>query len=267
MKKYFLLTSLFSYLIINADSQELKKISEESGDKYSKIKETFEVLKSDKSIRQGSYEKYRRDKLQTTGFYNKNEKDSTWIEYSNGTTIAIRHYKNGARTGEWEFYNFKTELELKYNIEEDSVTFIKEKDSTNKIIKPDSSKTALPTDSAIRFQFSDADGNWKKIPSGSRFPMNLFSSGEFARFLNVTLRYPDDAVNNEIQGVIWIGVIIDENGHAIDYTFEKTVHKSLDDEAMRVVKLFHPEYIPAIVNGKKVKSKIIQPIQFKIANE
>jgi TonB family protein len=70
------------------------------------------------------------------------------------------------------------------------------------------------------------------------------------------LRYPQDAIDKNKMGKSVIEVTVDENGDAIDYRIAETAWPSLGAEALRMVKLFQPEFIPAEKDGKKVKSKV-----------
>jgi periplasmic protein TonB len=92
----------------------------------------------------------------------------------------------------------------------------------------------------------------------------LVSSYEWQSFLNRTLRYPQDAIDTEAQGTPFVEITIDENGNAIDYAVSKSVHRALDEEAMRVFKIFKPEFVPAEKNGKRVKIKVVLPIVFRL---
>ncbi|HXB43011.1 MAG TPA: TonB family protein [Puia sp.] len=235
----------------------MKKITIKRGDRFQHTKEIFEVLKDNESIRQGSYEKYYNDKLEVSGFYSNNLKDSIWTDYFRGKLVSVRHYTNGSRTGLWEFFSSDGDPEMRINMDTDSITFVREKkDSVHRSIKNDSSK---------RSQFLDDHGKWEIIPAQAKSPQDLFSMGYFLRFLNHNLKYPNDAIDKEQMGTVWIGIIIDEAGLPVDYAIEQSSSfKSLDEEALRVWKNFQGEYFPAVVNGKKVRSKIIRPLIFKL---
>jgi hypothetical protein len=52
----------------------------------------------------------------------------------------------------------------------------------------------------------------------------------------------------------------------IDYSVGEVIYRALDEEALRVVKLFQPEFLPAGKDGKKVQSKVRIPIVFILHN-
>ena len=66
------------------------------------------------------------------------------------------------------------------------------------------------------------------------------------------------------QGTSAIEITIDDEGNAIEYRVSKASDPALDAEAMRVIKLFEPEFSAAEKNGKKVKSKISIPVVFRL---
>jgi hypothetical protein len=208
MKKISLISICLLSWVISCYAQELKKITIKKGDRFQNTKEIFEVLEANESIRQGSYEKYSNDKLELTGFYFNNFKDSIWTDYSRDRVIAVRRYKNGSKTGLWEFFSSNGDLEMRINMDIDSITYF----ST----KTDSVHRSIKIDSAHRSQFLDENGKWEIIPAHAKSPEDLFTAGYFLRFLNRTLRYPNEAVDSEQMGTVWIGIIIDETGLPVD---------------------------------------------------
>ena len=84
------------------------------------------------------------------------------------------------------------------------------------------------------------------------------------QFLNRTLRYPDDAVNNEKMGDVVVGIVVNEDGTIADYPVLKAAYPSLDAEALRILKLYPFEFIPAEKGGKKIKSQFPLTIRFKL---
>jgi TonB family protein len=83
------------------------------------------------------------------------------------------------------------------------------------------------------------------------------------RFLNKTLRYPQLAVDHQIEGVVLIGFFVSKEGKLSDLQVYQSVDKLLDDEAMRVIRLT-PDWQPAIAGGIAYDSYKIQPIVFRL---
>ena len=82
-----------------------------------------------------------------------------------------------------------------------------------------------------------------------------FNGGNKARikFLNKNLRYPMDAIDNEISGTMWILLIVDQEGKISNPIIQKSVAYPLDDEGLRIVQLL-PDWIPASQAGRNVSS-------------
>lgn len=75
--------------------------------------------------------------------------------------------------------------------------------------------------------------------------------------------YPAMAKDRGIQGVVRVGFLIDKDGSVSDVEIVESVHKLLDDEAMRSIKLL-PTFIPGKVGKHPVKVYYEMPVSFKI---
>ena len=107
----------------------------------------------------------------------------------------------------------------------------------------------------------DYDKTFTKVEIESEFPGG---SAAWLRYLNKNLRYPDDAVNNEIQGVVVVQFIVDKEGNVSDVNaVSGPENGGLRDEAVRVIKK-SGKWTPAVQNGRQVKSYKKQPIVFKL---
>lgn len=86
----------------------------------------------------------------------------------------------------------------------------------------------------------------------------------WARFLNKNLHYPEDAQNNEIQGIVLVQFIVDEKGNVSDVRAVSGPEQGgLREEAVRVIKK-SGNWTVAIQNGRHVKSYKRQPITFRM---
>lgn len=77
------------------------------------------------------------------------------------------------------------------------------------------------------------------------------------------LRYPSYAVENGIQGRVMVDFVIDEKGEVRDVKVSRSVHTSLDEEALRVVRA-SPKWRPGRHRGKKVKVFVTIPVEFRL---
>ncbi len=77
------------------------------------------------------------------------------------------------------------------------------------------------------------------------------------------LRYPQAAVEQGIQGRVIVDFVIDTDGKVVDVDVTRGVHLLLDEEAVRVVEA-SPKWKPARIKGRKVRSVISIPVEFKL---
>ncbi len=94
-----------------------------------------------------------------------------------------------------------------------------------------------------------------------------FPGGDSAwsKFLNHNLKYPDDAVNNEIHGTVIVQFVVDTAGNISDIKAISGPKKGgLREESVRVITL-SGKWVPATQNGHTVQSYKTEPIQFKLS--
>ena len=107
----------------------------------------------------------------------------------------------------------------------------------------------------------DYDKTFTKVEIESEYPGG---AAAWLRYLNKNFRYPDDAVNNEIQGTVVVQFIVDKEGNVSDVAaISGPENGGLREEAVRVIKK-SGKWTPAVQNGRQVKSYKKQPIVFKL---
>lgn len=94
----------------------------------------------------------------------------------------------------------------------------------------------------------------------SEFPGGVRS---WLQFLHNTMRYPQLAVDHQIQGVVLIGFFVSKEGKLSDLQVYQSANKLLDAEAMRVIRCT-PDWQPAFAGGIAYDSYKIQPIVFRL---
>jgi len=78
---------------------------------------------------------------------------------------------------------------------------------------------------------TDYDQTFTKVEIESDYPGG---AGAWARYLNKTLHYPDEAVNNEIQGQVIVQFIVDKEGNVSNVeAISGPTDGGLRDEAVR----------------------------------
>ncbi len=81
-------------------------------------------------------------------------------------------------------------------------------------------------------------------------------------FLKKELNYPQVAIDNNIQGRVYVEFVVNKDGSIQDVKVARGVDPSLDNEAIRVVKKM-PKWTPAEQRGKKCRSRFTLPVLFK----
>lgn len=97
--------------------------------------------------------------------------------------------------------------------------------------------------------------------------MPQFPGGDKAllKFINDNLKYPTIAAENGSQGVVYVSFVVSKSGVVQNVGILQGRERSLDEEAMRVVKLM-PAWIPGKQNGNNVAVIYKLPVRFKLAN-
>jgi len=105
----------------------------------------------------------------------------------------------------------------------------------------------------------DWDKTFTKVEIESDYPGG---QGAWLRYLQKNLQYPQDAIDNEIQGTVTVQFIVDKEGAVSDVEAISGPNE-LRTEAIRVIKK-SGKWEPAVQNGRKVKSYKKQPITFRL---
>jgi TonB family protein len=112
----------------------------------------------------------------------------------------------------------------------------------------------------------------KNISSGQIYyiqtpNMAIFPGGEDARirYLQENIRYPHDARDNGICGIVRVSFIIDEKGMVTNPKIIKGISKSCDEECLRLIESM-PRWNPGKEDGKAVKFRFVHPIKFTLVN-
>lgn len=210
-------------------------------------KEVFYVLKTDKETKHGNYQKLsNKDALLINGYFDNGLKDSVWTEYRWDGKIKVsegKYFKDN-KTGVWDFFDFKGELEQKYNFSSNEILFFKneDKDKEYKVINgTDTIKTKL-----------------------ERPPLYIGGTTLLFQSFIKNINYPKQAKENGVGGKVLIAFTIDQNGKASNHKVLRSVGSGCDEEAMRVVKLIPDNWTPALLNGKAVSTEYIIPINFQL---
>lgn len=83
------------------------------------------------------------------------------------------------------------------------------------------------------------------------------------KFLQDNLIYPQSCKDSNIQGTVYVGFTIEEDGNISDVKILRGVNRELDAEALRVIKLL-PKWIPGEQRGKPIRMQFNMPIKFTL---
>lgn len=234
--------TLFIFLIpILLNAQETNTITREVANPKGKLtynvrsKEVYNVLASNKKIKQGLYQRYilPSNVLVEEGYYKNNLQDSLWTLYHRyGKRIATGNYSNGIRTGIWNFYNPSgNKLEQSYDY------------STGKLI----SYRIDEYDINRKFKVYTDSATFTTIPE--RPP--LYIGGSTA--LRLLLEANTDFSQFRVDGFVIVTYEIDIDGKTSNFRVLKSLNYLCDEEALRLAKLLADNWIPCVYNGKFVK--------------
>jgi len=106
----------------------------------------------------------------------------------------------------------------------------------------------------------DLDKVFQKVEIESQYPGG---PSAWQRFLQKNLRYPDRAIEDNIQGTVHVQFIVDRDGTVSEVTALNDPGGGLAEEAVRIIKK-SGKWTPAIQNGRQVKSYKKQPITFRL---
>lgn len=90
--------------------------------------------------------------------------------------------------------------------------------------------------------------------------------GEMLKYLKENLKYPEEALDEEREGKVYIKFVVDENGDIKNATSVRPIGYGMDEEAVRVVESM-PQWKPGKQSGKAVKVYFQLPIKFSIPKD
>jgi len=102
-----------------------------------------------------------------------------------------------------------------------------------------------------------------ELKEGERLPEFPGGRQALMQFLSNHIRYPVYAQEKGIQGRVVVQFVVNIDGSVVDVQVARSVHPSLDAEAVRVVQAM-PRWTPAIQRGKKVRVIFTMPFNFRM---
>lgn len=128
-------------------------------------------------------------------------------------------------------------------------------------------------DSSLKDKLTTAGPNGSESNSSNTVftvveKMPQYEGGDEAliKYINSSIKYPDEAFKNGIQGRVYCEFVIKEDGSISNCVVKRGVDPSLDNEALRIIKNM-PGWEPGIQKGRKVSVRYTVPITFRIDNQ
>jgi protein TonB len=233
----FLFTVFTFFLPVN----ETKKVTINYA--FPEFKEVFYVLKSDSSVRHGSYTLFSKSKVLIQGYYKMGKRDSLWVQYdTNGAIHFTGSYADNRRIGIWDYYNSKAELEQKINF------------TTNEI--------PYYTTQFLKHPFRIFRERDTLVAELERPPLYVGGSSKLKEQIDNELTIPLHKTGERIQGTVYIEFMIDTMGKTSGHRVLKGIGRACDGEALRVLQTLPDDWMPGIFDGKPVSVQHIMQIVF-----
>lgn len=88
--------------------------------------------------------------------------------------------------------------------------------------------------------------------------------GNILDFIETNIIYPPSALNDSIEGKIFVSFYVDTLGNTINHKIVNEIRNDLNEEALRVTRLIKFDK-PAMLNGKPTEVKYILPVEFRLS--
>lgn len=107
---------------------------------------------------------------------------------------------------------------------------------------------------------SDDDVIFSVVEKEAQFPGG---NDAMMKFIAKNVKYPQTAVENKIEGTVYVEFVIEKDGKITNVKAIRKVSPELDEEAVRVVSKM-PKWKPATQRGKTVRCRFRLPIRFQL---
>lgn len=105
----------------------------------------------------------------------------------------------------------------------------------------------------------DHTGHPEKVDIPAEFPGGI---NKARQFIANNIKYPDEAVENGVNGTVQVKFTIELDGSISNITILRKLGYGCDEEVIRVLKRM-PKWSPAQLNGKNVRSYFTMPVSFR----
>jgi periplasmic protein TonB len=196
--------------------------------------------------------------------------------YDNGTVKAEAHYRNHQKIGIYKTYYVSGDIEMEqFHEPGKKIKYINYFNSSGDKLLSNGEGVmpamSLTGESYTIIADSVSSGTFKidAITRDTVFyaldHMAKFRGGleGLARYLQLSVKYPKDAIKRAIQGTVFVSFVVDKDGTVRDWRVVKGLNVNCDKAALNAVASM-PNWIPAECKGMPVKCAFVLPIEFKL---
>lgn len=112
-------------------------------------------------------------------------------------------------------------------------------------------------------EFEDEDVEEKVFSYAQEMPEYPGGSAKMEEFVKKNLRYPTKAIENGIQGKVFVGFIVEKDGSLSNFQIKRGIGGGCDEEALRIVKSM-PKFKPGKQQGKEVRVEYLIRVIFEL---
>lgn len=128
-------------------------------------------------------------------------------------------------------------------------------DAKEEVVAPVSPEAKeVPADSTAKEEVFMVAEQMPEFPGGMK---------ELLKFLQDNLKYPENAMKNNVQGRVIVQFVVEKDGTPTEFKVLRSVDPDLDAEALRVLQTM-PKWKPGMQRGEVVRVKFTVPVSFKL---
>ena len=128
-------------------------------------------------------------------------------------------------------------------------------DAKEEVVAPVSPEAKeAPADSTAKEEVFMVAEQMPEFPGGMK---------EMLKFLQENVKYPENAMKNNVQGRVIVQFVIEKDGTPTEFKVLRSVDPDLDAEALHVMKAM-PKWKPGMQKGQVVRVKFTVPVSFKL---
>jgi len=101
------------------------------------------------------------------------------------------------------------------------------------------------------------------VPADFKFGNGKTKLERITQFIQSHLKYPIEEAEASISGRIYVKCIVEPNGELREFKIIQSLGPFCDREAVKAIQQM-PKWVPALKDGKSVRSEIVIPVLFKL---